>query len=93
MMLNQIPDDVKHDRFNRLVAVINESVIAQNKAQEGKVVEVLVEGKSKNDETKWTGRTRNGRLVNFTGENVNVGDLVNVKITKALNFSLTGEVQ
>ena len=93
MMLNQIPDDVKHDRFNRLVAVINESVIAQNKAQVGKVVEVLVEGKSKNDETNWTGRTRNGRLVNFTGENVNVGDLVNVKITKALNFSLTGEVQ
>ena len=43
--------------------------------------------------TKLNGRTRNGRLVNFTGENVNVGDLVNVKITKALNFSLTGEVQ
>ena len=62
-MENQIPDDVKHERFNRLVKAVNERVIAQsNKEYEGKVVEVLVEGKSKNDETKLTGRTRNGSL-------------------------------
>ncbi len=92
MMLNQVSDEDKHDRFNRLVEKVNENVIAQNRACHGETLEVLVEGKSKNDETRWTGRTRTGRLVNFTGENVEVGDLVNIKITKALKFSLNGEV-
>ena len=46
---------------------------------------------SKNDETKLSGRTRNGRLVNFSVDGVNIGDIVNVKITKAQNFSLVGE--
>ncbi|MDU7964724.1 MAG: tRNA (N6-isopentenyl adenosine(37)-C2)-methylthiotransferase MiaB, partial [Clostridium perfringens] len=67
-MENQIPDDIKHDRFNRLVEAINKKVVIKNKEYEGKVVEVLVEGPSKNDETKLTGRTRNGKLVNFAGD-------------------------
>ena len=92
MMLNQVSEEDKHHRFNRLVAAVNERVIAQNKAEEGNILEVLVEGNSKNDAEKLTGRTRTGRLVNFTGENVNVGELVNVKITRAQNFSLIGEV-
>ena len=92
MMLNQISEEDKHHRFNRLIAAVNERVIAQNKAEEGNILEVLVEGNSKNDAEKLTGRTRTGRLVNFTGENVNVGELVNVKITRAQNFSLIGEV-
>ena len=92
MMLDQVPEDIKHDRFNRLVDTINKYVIQKNKADDGKTVEVLVEGTSKNDETKFSGRTRNGRLVNFTGDNVSTGDLVNVKITKAQNFSLVGEL-
>ena len=92
MMLNQVTEEDKHHRFNRLIAAVNERVIAQNKAEEGNILEVLVEGNSKNDAEKLTGRTRTGRLVNFTGENVNVGELVNVKITRAQNFSLIGEV-
>lgn len=92
MMLNQVSEEDKHHRFNRLIAAVNERVIAQNKAEEGNILEVLVEGNSKNDAEKFTGRTRTGRLVNFTGENVNVGELVNVKITRAQNFSLIGEV-
>lgn len=92
MMLNQVSEEDKHHRFNRLVAAINERVIAQNKAEEGNILEVLVEGNSKNDAEKLTGRTRTGRLVNFTGEGINAGDIVNVKITRAQNFSLIGEV-
>ena len=92
MMLNQVSEEDKHHRFNRLIAAVNERVIAQNKAEEGNILEVLVEGNSKNDAEKLTGRTRTGRLVNFTGENVHVGELVNVKITRAQNFSLIGEV-
>jgi len=93
MMLNQVPDEDKHHRFDRLVKAVNESVIRKNKEFEGKTVEVLTEGPSKNDESKFTGRTRNGKLVNFSGEDVKPGDLVNVKIVRAQPFSLVGEVE
>lgn len=46
-MENQIPEDIKHERFNRLVEAVNENVIKGNKFYEGKTVEVLVEGTSK----------------------------------------------
>ncbi len=91
-MEDQVADDVKHERFNRLVAAVNDSVIRGNKVYEGKTVEVLVEGPSKNDETKLMGRTRNGKLVNFQGDINLVGKLVNVKINRAQPFSLIGEV-
>ena len=91
-MENQVPDDVKHERFNRLVEAVNKNVIAGNKKYEGKIVEVLVEGPSKNDETKLMGRTRNGRLVNFSGDESLVGTLVNLKIVRAQPFSLIGEL-
>ena len=87
-MENQIPDDIKHDRFNRLVEAINKKVVIKNKAYEGKVVE----GPSKNDETKLTGRTRNGKLVNFAGDEKLVGELVNLKIVRAQPFSLIGKI-
>ena len=91
-MEDQVEDSVKHERFNKLVAAVNESVIRINKEFEGKTVEVLVEGQSKNDETKFTGRTRNGHLVNFEGNKSLIGELVNVKITRAQPFSLIGSI-
>lgn len=93
-MENQIPEEIKHERFNRLVEAVNENVIRGNKFYEGKTVEVLVEGPSKTDETKLMGRTRNGRLVNFSCEDKNlIGKLVNVKINRAQPFSLIGEIK
>jgi tRNA-2-methylthio-N6-dimethylallyladenosine synthase len=87
----QIPDDIKHERFNRLVEVINDIARKKNKEYDGKVVEVLVEGLSKNDPNKLTGRTRTSKLVNFSGDKNNIGKLVNVKIIEAKSFSLLGE--
>lgn len=92
MMLNQVDDNDKHHRFDRLVKAVNENVIKLNKEFENQVVEVLVEGMSKNDETKYSGRTRNGRLVNFEGDNIKIGDLVNVEVTRAQPFSLLGKM-
>ncbi|MGL4875204.1 MAG: tRNA (N6-isopentenyl adenosine(37)-C2)-methylthiotransferase MiaB [Clostridium sp.] len=89
-MENQIPDDVKHERFNRLVQLVNKNIALNNKPYEGTVQEVLVEGISKNDETKLMGRTRNGKLVNFDGEKEAIGSLVNVDIKRAQPFSLVG---
>lgn len=91
-MKNQIDDTIKHERFNKLVEAVNKGVIEGNKVFEGKTVEVLVEGISKNDSTKLMGRARDGRLVNFQGDNSLIGKLVNVKINRAQPFSLIGEV-
>lgn len=91
MMLNQVDDKVKHERFNKLVDVVNEICAKKNLEYEGKTLEVLVEGTSKNDATKLMGRTRTGKLVNFKGSKDSIGRLVNVRITKASSFSLVGE--
>ena len=90
-MEDQIDDDVKHNRFNRLLDAINEISIRKNKQYEGKIVEVLVEGESKNNDTKYMGRTRTGKLVNFSANPESVGKLINVNVTEALSFSLNGE--
>lgn len=91
MLLDQIPDEVKHTRFNRLVDAVNEICAKKNKEYEGRVVEVLVEGTSKNDENRLSGRTRTGKLVNLQGNKDSIGKLINVRIVKALSFSLNGE--
>lgn len=91
-MENQISEEIKHDRFNRLVEIVNAGIAKGNKEAEGKVYEILVEGSSKNDDSKLTGRTRNGRLVNFEGGQELIGELVDVKIVKANSFSLVGEL-
>lgn len=90
-MEEQIDDSVKHDRFNRLVDALNEISIRKNKEYENKVVEILVEGLSKSNENKLMGRTRTGKLVNFIGNESDIGNLISVKITKANSFSLIGE--
>ena len=95
-MEDQIPEDVKHERFNRVLAVVNEEIAKINESYQDKVVEVLVEGKSKTDDNVLTGRTRQNKLVNFSVKNPDadlIGKLVNVKITEAaLSFSLNGEM-
>lgn len=90
-MEEQVDEKTKHVRFNKLVEEVNKSCAKHNMEYQDKIVEVLVEGPSKNDESKLMGRTRTGKLVNFEGNKENIGKLVNVKITKAQSFSLTGE--
>ncbi|WP_048569498.1 tRNA (N6-isopentenyl adenosine(37)-C2)-methylthiotransferase MiaB [Clostridium cylindrosporum] len=89
---DQVDDKVKHERFNRLVAAMNDNSIKINNSYKDKIVEVLVEGTSKNDSTKLMGRTRGGKLVNFDGADDSViGKLVLVKIIQPQTWSLTGE--
>ncbi|WP_195251762.1 tRNA (N6-isopentenyl adenosine(37)-C2)-methylthiotransferase MiaB [Romboutsia sp. 1001713B170207_170306_H8] len=90
-MENQIPEDIKHERFNRVLNKVNEIVAEINQSYKGKVVEVLVEGKSKTDDNRFMGRTRQNKLVNFdaTSEDL-VGKLINVEIVDVTGFSLIG---
>lgn len=90
-MPNQVPKEVKHERFNRLLEVINRRAMDRNLPLVGNTYEVLVEGPSKNNDQVLTGRTRSGKLVNFPGQASWIGQMIDVRITKANSFNLYGE--
>lgn len=89
---DQIPEEVKHERFNRLVDLVNEISAKKNAAYVGRTEKVLVEGSSKNNELTYTGRTEGFKLINFDGSEDMIGKIVDVKVTCGKTFSLEGEV-
>ena len=89
---DQIPEEVKHERFNRLVDLVNEISAKKNAAYVGRVERVLVEGYSKNTATAYSGRTDGFKLINFEGSEDLVGKIVDVKVTAGKTFSLEGEI-
>lgn len=91
---DQIPDDVVHNRFDRLVEVMNEISLEKNLDYKGKVFDVLVEGVSKNEDQAFAGRTDGFKLVNFKSDKTLdeiMGKTVKVLITESKTFSLEGE--
>ena len=89
---NQIPEDIKHQRFNRLVDVINRISAEKNAEYVGRVEKVLVDGPSKTNSRTYGGRTETFKLVNFRGSPEMIGNIVDVRITASNTFSLEGEV-
>ncbi len=91
-MTGQVPDEVKHERLERLMELQNQISLEINEHLSGTVQEVLTEGPSRTDETIWTGRTRTGKIVLWPHkEGENVGELVRVKITQPQTWVLKGE--
>ena len=89
---NQIPENIKHDRFDRLVDEVNRCSAKKNSEYLGRIVDVMVDGASKNDAGAWSGRTDTFKLVNFTSEEpLTEGQMVSVRITETKTFSLDGE--
>lgn len=88
----QVLESVKHERFNRLVELLNSITAKKNKDYEGKIQAVLVEGPSKTNPETYTGRTESGKIVNFPGTVDIIGQIIHVKITIGKTFSLTGEL-
>ncbi len=89
---NQIPEEIKHERFNRLVDTINRISAQKNAEYVGTVQKVLVDGASKNDIMTYSGRTDGFKLVNFKASEDLTGRIVPVKITGSNTFSLIGEL-
>lgn len=89
---DQIPEEVKHERFNRLVEEVNRASLKNNGKFLGAVTDVLVEGVSRTDIHSVTGRTPQNKIVNFPGDESLIGEIVRVKITDFNTFSLTGEI-
>jgi len=89
----QVPDNVKKERFQRLLNLQNSITEEINNSYMDKTVEVLVEGISKQNESMYTGRTRKNKLVNFSSDRDLTGQLVKVKIIKPWPFWLEGKVE
>ena len=88
-MPDQVPDEVKGDRIERLIEVVQRVAATRNAERIGGVEEVLVEGLSRTDSTLSRGRTRRNTTVNFAGRAA-TGHLVRVAITGASSTTLKG---
>ncbi len=91
-MEDQVPDDVKHDRFDRLLDVLYPIVLERNRECIGRVYPVLVESVSKTGNNYLTGRTEHFRLVHFAGSEDLIGQIVNIKITNVKTFHMEGQI-
>jgi tRNA-2-methylthio-N6-dimethylallyladenosine synthase len=88
-MEEQVPDEVKHERIERLVDVVQRVAHSRNQGRIGRSEEVLVEGASRTDPSLRRGRTRRNTTVNFVGDAA-AGDLVHVQIESATSQTLRG---
>ncbi len=88
-MPDQVPDEIKRDRIERLVEVVQRCAHERNVERVGRIEEVLVEGPSRTDTALLRGRTRRNTTVNFVGSAA-PGDLVPVTIEAATSTTLAG---
>ncbi len=88
-MADQVPDDVKRERIERLVELVQRVAADRNHSRIGSIEEVLVESPSRTDPTMLRGRTRRNTTVNFEGE-ATPGELVPVRITGSTSTTLRG---
>ncbi len=88
---DQIPHEVKVERLERLVEVVQRRASERAQRFVGRTLEVLVEGPSRTDPTRLRGRSRHNKVVNFEGFG-EAGELVEVQITGATSQTLKGEM-
>ena len=91
-MQDNVPMEVKKERLQRLNALVNQSSQEALEKYKDQVVEVLVEGESKNNPDVLAGYTRKSKLVNFKAPKTTIGKLIKVKITETKTWSLNGEM-
>jgi len=88
-MSDQVPEEVKGERIERLIEVVHELAARRNAERVGRVEEVLVEGPSRTDPAVLRGRTRRNTTVNFSGA-AEAGALVDVRIVSSTSMTLRG---
>ena len=90
-MAGQVPEEVKRERIERLIDLVQRCAHERNEARVGRVEEVLVEGSSRTDASFLRGRTRRNTTVNFSGDAA-PGELVPVLIEAATSATLRGRI-
>ena len=91
-MENQVPEDLKHIRFNKLKALAEKQIDENNKKYLGTTQKILVEGESKNNPNMLTGRTDSNKVVIIEGGKELINQMVNVKIISEHMWYLKGEI-
>ena len=91
-MQNQIPEEIKHERFDRLKKLYEEILEKNNRKYVGTIQGILVEGYSKTNDKLLTGRTDSNKVVIFGGDSGLIGKITKVKITSEHMWYLKGEV-
>ena len=89
---DNVPEDVKIDRLNRMIALQNELSLCSNRADVGKTFEVLVEGYSKRSHDDMFGRTQQNKVIVFPAGDTHIGDLVNCTVERATSATLIGVI-
>lgn len=87
---DQIPYDIKHERFERLNEVVNKYSLEKNERLSDKTVKVLIDGSSRKGDESYSGRTDGFKFVNVSSGRDITGRLVDVRITECKTFSIDG---
>jgi tRNA-2-methylthio-N6-dimethylallyladenosine synthase len=87
----KVSEEIKAERLKILQSLQDAHTLHKNQAMEGRIVDVLVEGRSKNNPDDRSGRTRTNKIVNFHASEESIGHSVSVKIKKGFLHSLRGE--
>jgi len=91
VMPNQVPQEIREERNHRLLELINEIGARKYATFVGREMQILVEGPSKNNAARLSGRTRCNKIVVFEGGERHRGQLMDVKIARAGLFTLYGD--
>ena len=90
-MENQVPDDIKHVRFDKLKSLVESQIEENNKKYIGTIQKVLVEGESKNNKEMLTGRTDSNKVVIFEGSKDLINQIIDLKIVSEHMWYLKGK--
>ncbi len=90
-MPDQVPQSLREERNHRLLELVNTIAARKYDAFIGRQVQILVEGPSKKNAARYTGRTRCNRIVLFDGSPRHQGQLMDVKIERTGSFTLYGD--
>ncbi len=91
-MPDNVPEEVKIDRLNRMIALQNELSLASNRRDIGKTFDALVEGVSKRSKEQFVGRNQQNKTLVFPRGNYRIGDIVKVKVLEVSSATLIGEL-
>ena len=91
-MQNQISEEIKHKRFDRLKTLYESQIEQNNQKYIGTVQKVLVEGESKNNKNMLTGRTDSNKVVIFEGPKELINKVIELKIVSEHMWYLKGEI-
>ena len=89
-MVGQLDEQVKEARNQDLLTVVDAAAKRAGERLVGQEVQILCEGPSKTNRTRLTGRTRSNKIVVYDGNDAEIGQLIDLKITHSTGFSLSG---